>query len=54
VPGEFDELAELLHLRGQQLFSGAVDPDAPPVGLGERLTRHLPAATAAIPAGDFR
>ena len=33
---------------------GAYDPDAPPVGLGERFVQHMPAARAALPAGDFR
>lgn len=36
------------------MFFGAYDPDAPPVGPGERLLRHMPAARAAMPAGDFR
>ncbi|MGQ1837997.1 flavodoxin domain-containing protein [Kocuria turfanensis] len=53
-PKEFDELTALLHPRGEQVFRGAYDPDAPPIGLGERLTRHLPAAREATPAGDFR
>ena len=33
---------------------GAYDLDAPPVGAGERFVRHMPAARAAMPAGDFR
>ncbi|MEX5298337.1 flavodoxin domain-containing protein [Kocuria sp. CPCC 205292] len=53
-PKEFDELTELLHPRGEQIFYGAFDPQAPPIGLTERLTRHLPAAQEATPAGDFR
>ncbi|MUN64289.1 flavodoxin [Kocuria sediminis] len=53
-PKEFDELTALLHPRGEQVFRGAYDPDAPPIGLAERLTRHLPAAQEATPAGDFR
>jgi menaquinone-dependent protoporphyrinogen oxidase len=36
------------------VFFGAWDPDAPPVGLGERMVRHMPAARNSIPAGDFR
>lgn len=52
-PREFDELATLLHPRGERVFFGAYDPDAPPVGLGERLARHIPAADA-LPTGDFR
>ena len=53
-PKEFDELTELLHPRGDHVFFGAYDPDAEPVGLGERLVRHMPAAKDALPAGDFR
>jgi menaquinone-dependent protoporphyrinogen oxidase len=53
-PKEFDELTKLLCPRGEQVFFGAYDPDAPPVGLGERFVRHMPAARAAVPAGDFR
>jgi menaquinone-dependent protoporphyrinogen oxidase len=53
-PKEFNELTKLLHPRGEQVFFGAYDPDAPPVGLGERFVQHMPAARAALPAGDFR
>ena len=53
-PKEFDELTKLLHPQGEQVFFGAYDPDAPPVGLGERFVQHMPAARAALPAGDFR
>lgn len=53
-PREFEELTALLHPRGERIFFGAWDPDAPPVGVGERMLRHMPAATQAMPAGDFR
>ena len=53
-PKEFDELTELLHPRGEHVFFGAYDPGAEPVGLGERVVRHMPAAQGAMPAGDFR
>lgn len=53
-PQEFPELVDLLRPRGERVFFGAWDPDAPPVGLGERLLRRLPAARSATPAGDFR
>jgi len=54
-PKEFPEMKGSLHPRGAQVFFGAFDRDAPPVGLAERLTRHLPAAAQdAMPAGDFR
>ncbi|KGN42994.1 flavodoxin domain-containing protein [Knoellia aerolata] len=53
-PKEFDELTTLIRPRGEQVFFGAYDPEDAPIGLGERLTRHLPAAREGIPAGDFR
>jgi menaquinone-dependent protoporphyrinogen oxidase len=54
-PREWSELRESLHPRGTRVFFGAYDPSAEPVGLAERLARHLPdAARSQIPAGDFR
>lgn len=53
-PQEFDELTLLLHPRGERVFFGAWDPDAPPVGMAERLMKLAPAAARAFPAGDFR
>jgi menaquinone-dependent protoporphyrinogen oxidase len=54
-PKEFAELRSSLHPRGEQVFYGALDPQAPPIGLAERLMRHMPAsAREAMPAGDFR
>ena len=53
-PKEFDELAKLLRPRGEEVFFGAYDPDAPPVGLGERFVQRIQAARGALPAGDFR
>lgn len=53
-PKEFPELVSLLQPRGEQVFFGAWDPAAPPVGLGERVVRLMPAARTALPAGDFR
>jgi menaquinone-dependent protoporphyrinogen oxidase len=53
-PKEFAELTKPLHPRGEQVFFGAYDPDAPPVGLGEWFVQHMPAARAALPADDFR
>ena len=45
----------MLHPRGEQVFFGACDADAPPIGLPERFVRHLPAAARDdLPAGDFR
>lgn len=53
-PKEFDELVTMLGARGEQVFFGAYDPDARPIGLGERVVRMMPAANNALPAGDFR
>lgn len=53
-PREFDELSTLINPRGERVFFGAWDPDAPSVGFGERLLRLMPAAREATPAGDFR
>ena len=52
-PRAFDELHDLVDPRDERVFFGAWDPDAPPVGVGERLLRHMP-ANDAMPAGDFR
>ena len=53
-PREFEELTTLLRPRGEQVFFGAYDPEAAPVGIVERVTRRMPAARDAMPAGDFR
>lgn len=54
-PREFATFRDLLHPRDERVFFGAYDPAAPPIGLAERLTRHLPAAAQkAMPTGDFR
>jgi menaquinone-dependent protoporphyrinogen oxidase len=53
-PREFDEFEPRLHPRGMHVFFGAWDPQAPPVGIAERLQRHLPASWTADVAGDFR
>lgn len=52
-PKELDELASLVRARGTEVFFGAWDPEAPPVGLVERMMRHTPASEA-LPPGDFR
>jgi menaquinone-dependent protoporphyrinogen oxidase len=52
-PKEFAELAPLIDPRGMQVFFGAWDPGAPPVGLLGHVIRRLP-ANDAMPAGDFR
>ena len=54
-PKEFAEFRPILHPRGEQVFFGVFDLEAPPIGIAERVVRHLPAAaTNAMPTGDFR
>lgn len=54
-PREFAELRPVLHPRATHVFFGALDLEAPPIGLAERFARHLPAgAREAMPTGDFR
>jgi menaquinone-dependent protoporphyrinogen oxidase len=53
-PREFAELRERLRPRDTRVFFGAYDPAAAPKGLMERITRLMPAARDALPAGDFR
>jgi menaquinone-dependent protoporphyrinogen oxidase len=53
-PKEFDEVEAMLRPRGVKVFFGAWDPEAPAIGVGERLMGLMPAAKAALPAGDFR
>lgn len=53
-PREFDELTAALSPRGERVFFGAFDPDEKPIGLGERITRAMPAAHDLLPGGDFR
>jgi len=54
-PREFAEMRTTIHPRGEQVFFGAFDIDAPPIGWVEKLARRMPAAARdAIPSGDFR
>ena len=53
-PREFDELTRTLAPRGEKVFFGAFDPAQEPIGLGERVTRAMPAARDMLPEGDFR
>lgn len=57
-PKEFAEFDRSIAPRGRQVFFGAYDPDAPPVGMAEgfmaRFMRIAPAVRTALPAGDFR
>jgi menaquinone-dependent protoporphyrinogen oxidase len=52
-PREFTELAPEIHPRDMKVFFGAFDPDAPPIGIAERLMAMTPARKA-LPSGDFR
>jgi len=58
VPKEFAEFTASIHPRAEQVFFGAYDPDAGPVGMAEgmmaRFMRVVPAIRQALPAGDFR
>lgn len=54
APKEFEKIRDLLHPSDMRVFSGAWDPDAPAIGVAERMMRLLPAAKGALPAGDFR
>ncbi len=53
-PKEFAQLQTLLEPRGDRVFFGAWQADAPAVGIAERLFRLTPQSKAALPAGDFR
>jgi len=56
-PVESDELSRTTNARELRVFYGAFDPDAPPVGLAERLGApflRMPAIRDAMPTGDFR
>jgi menaquinone-dependent protoporphyrinogen oxidase len=44
----------MVHPRGERIFFGAWDGDAPPIGFGERFLKLMPASKAAMPTGDFR
>lgn len=52
-PKEFDHLPTLIGSRGEQIFFGAWDLDAPPVGIVERVMLRG-AARSSMPSGDFR
>jgi len=54
-PKEFEQLPAALGSRGERVFFGAYDRDAPPIGLAEKMAARMPAAARdAIPSGDFR
>ena len=53
-PREFDELTALLGARGERVFFGAWDDDAPPIGMTERVIRKMPESRHTLPSGDFR
>lgn len=53
-PKEFGELRSTLRPRGERIFFGAYDRDAPPIGLAEKLMKLVAASRQALPAGDLR
>jgi menaquinone-dependent protoporphyrinogen oxidase len=54
VPKEMPELMQAVDARDHRVFFGAYDPDREPIGFAERFVALMPAAKAAMPAGDFR
>ena len=52
VPHEVATLQDAIHPRGHRVFFGALDPGK--LGFAQRTMRHLPAARAVLPEGDFR
>jgi len=53
-PKEFEEFAELVHPRGEQVFFGVYDPMRENATIAERLVTRIPAIREALPSGDFR
>jgi menaquinone-dependent protoporphyrinogen oxidase len=54
VPKDLEELREAVHARDHHVFFGAFTRDRKPVGLAERFLSLMPAASEALPEGDFR
>jgi menaquinone-dependent protoporphyrinogen oxidase len=58
APKEFAEFSTTIQPRAEQVFFGAYNPDAGPIGMAEgvmaRFMRVVPAIRQALPAGDFR
>lgn len=52
-PREFAEFEQSIRPREIKVFFGAFDPNAPPVGIAERVMAMTPARKS-MPAGDFR
>lgn len=52
-PREFDEFGAI-HPRGEKVFFGAWDPQAPPIGMAEKVLRRMAGSNETLPAGDFR
>jgi len=52
VPTDIAALREAIHPRDHRVFFGALDPGK--LGFAQRAMRHLPAARAVLPEGDFR
>lgn len=54
VTKDVAELISAIRPRGHQVFFGAYDPTAAPVGFLERTMRLAPRGCNVLPAGDFR
>ena len=54
MPKEIPELSEAINARDHRVFFGAVEGGRKPIGIAERLMTIMPAATNALPVGDFR
>jgi menaquinone-dependent protoporphyrinogen oxidase len=54
APRDAASLVTDVEARGHEIFGGAYDRDAPPIGLMEKLMAVMPAARNALPDGDFR
>lgn len=53
-PKEFETFESSIRPRGTNVFRGAFDPEAAPIGVMEHVMHAFPQAKAAMPAGDFR
>ena len=54
IPREFARYRSMIRPRGEQVFFGALDVSAPPIGMAERFMHLMPSARDALPSGDFR
>lgn len=54
IPKEIPDLVAAVNARGHEVFFGAYDAAAKPIGIAERAMKLMPAAREALPTGDFR